>query len=79
LHREDELIFVAVRDSSVFSFFFLSRLCDENDRTAKQPVEKGKNMKKAHFLSNADTAMNFLRSKQVKITTTTTKKRNTQK
>lgn len=30
-----------------------------------QPVEKGKNMKKAHFLSNADTAINFLRSKHV--------------
>ena len=50
------------------------------ERVVCHKREKGKNMKKAHFLSNADTAMNFLRSKQVKITTTTTKKkRNTQK
>lgn len=33
----------------------------------KLPVEKGRNMKRPHFLSNADTALQFLASKKIKL------------
>jgi len=55
--------FVEVTRSSnalLIDYFFPCR-----NRYRLQPVEKSKNMKKAHFLSNADTAINFLRTKQV--------------
>lgn len=31
------------------------------------PIEKGRNMKRPHFLSNADTALQFLASKKIKL------------
>jgi len=31
------------------------------------PVEKGRNMKRPHFLSNANTALQFLASKRIKL------------
>lgn len=32
-----------------------------------QPVERGRNLKRPHFLSNANTALQFLQSKKVSI------------
>lgn len=31
------------------------------------PIEKGRNMKRPHFLSNANTALQFLASKKIKL------------
>lgn len=33
----------------------------------KLPIEKGRNMKRPHFLSNANTALQFLASKRIKL------------
>nr|CAD7429518.1 unnamed protein product [Timema monikensis] len=44
----------------------LASLSDHSTKTSL-PVERGRNLKRPHFLSNANTALQFLQSKKIKL------------
>lgn len=56
-----EELFYDLRDGTKL-IALLEILSDE-----RLPIEKGRNMKRPHFLSNANTALQFLASKKIKL------------